>query len=59
MKYSGTEWKTATEAQELTYAWYKQDKDGNGTSFDQKGKVIYLHADDIDSMGTLQCDVSH
>lgn len=58
MKYSGSAWAAATETQELTYAWYKQDKDGNAAAFDKTGKVIYLSADEIDSLATLQCDVS-
>lgn len=59
MKYNGTAWVAATEKQSLTYTWYKQDKDGKETSFGKVGKVIYLSADDIDSIATLQCDVSN
>ena len=58
VKYNGSAWKTATETQELTYTWYKQDKDGNSQDFNKTGKVIYLPADEIDSIATLQCDVS-
>lgn len=58
MKYSGTAWEAATETQDLTYTWYAQDKDGHAASFDKAGKVIYLSASDIDSLLTLQCDVS-
>lgn len=58
MKYNGSAWTAATETQELTYTWYKQDKDGNAAAFDKTGKVIYLSADEIDSLVTLQCDVS-
>ncbi|OUM21188.1 autotransporter outer membrane beta-barrel domain-containing protein [Butyricicoccus porcorum] len=58
MKYSGSAWAAATETQELTYTWYKQDKNGNAAAFDKTGKVIYLSADEIDSLATLQCDVS-
>lgn len=58
MKYSDSAWAAATETQELTYTWYKQDKDGNAAAFDKNGKVIYLSADEIDSLATLQCDVS-
>lgn len=43
---------------DLTYTWYAQDKDGHAASFDKAGKVIYLSASDIDSLLTLQCDVS-
>ena len=35
------------------------DKDGNEVTFGKTGKVIYLSADDIDSILTLQCDVSN
>ena len=35
------------------------DKDGNTVEFDKTGKVIYLSAADIDSLVTLQCDVSN
>ncbi len=59
MKYNGTAWANATEKQSLTYTWYAQDKDGNEVAFTKKGKVIYLSASDIDSLLTLQCDVSN
>lgn len=59
MKYSGSAWAAATETQELTYTWYAQDKDGNPVTFNKTGKVIYLSAADIDSILTLQCDVSN
>ena len=59
MKYSGSAWAVATETQELTYTWYAQDKDGNPVTFNKTGKVIYLSAADIDSILTLQCDVSN
>ena len=58
MKYNGTAWASATEKQSLTYTWYAQDKDGKEVTFSKTGKVIYLSADDIDSLLTLQCDVS-
>ena len=58
MKHNGTSWANATEKQSLTYTWYAQDKDGKEKSFDKTGKVIYLSAADIDSIMTLQCDVS-
>lgn len=58
VKYNGTDWVAATEKQELTYTWYKQDKDGKEAVFGKTGKVIYLSAEDIDSIATLQCDVS-
>ena len=58
-KYSGSAWAAATETQELTYTWYAQDKDGNPVTFDKTGKVIYLSAAEIDSILTLQCDVSN
>ena len=58
MKYNGSAWVAATEKQSLTYTWYKQDKDGNEETFNKTGKVIYLSAADIDSLATLQCDVS-
>lgn len=48
----------ATEKQTLTYTWYMQDKDGKAITFEKSGKVIYLSAKDIDSLVTLQCDVS-
>lgn len=59
MKYNGTTWAAATEKQSLTYTWYKQDKDGKEAAFNKTGKVIYLSAEDIDSIATLQCDVSN
>lgn len=58
MKYNGSAWANATEKQNLTYTWYAQDKDGKEKTFDKTGKVIYLSAADIDSIMTLQCDVS-
>ena len=59
MKYNGTTWVNATEKQKLTYTWYAQDKDGKAVSFSKTGKVIYLSAEDIVSLLTLQCDVSN
>ena len=59
VKYSGSAWAAATETQELTYTWYAQDKDGNPITFTKTGKVIYIAAEDIDSILTLQCDVSN
>lgn len=58
MKYNGSAWTAATEKQSLTYTWYAQDKDGKEVTFAKTGKVIYLSAADIDSLLTLQCDVS-
>ena len=58
MKYNGETWVAATEKQELTYTWYMQDKDGQSVEYEKTGKVIYLSAEDIDSLVTLQCDVS-
>lgn len=59
MKYSGSAWATTTDKQSMTYTWYAQDKDGKEMTFDKTGKVIYLSAADIDSIMTLQCDVSN
>lgn len=59
MKYNGTAWAAATETQAMTYTWYAQDKDGNPITFTKTGKVIYIAAEDIDSILTLQCDVSN
>ena len=59
MKYSGSAWATTTDKQSMTYTWYAQDKDGKEMSFGKTGKVIYLSAADIDSIMTLQCDVSN
>lgn len=59
MDYSGTAWNESPETQSLTYTWYKQDKDGKEAVFDKTGKVIYLSAADIESLITLQCDVSN
>ena len=58
-KYNGSSWATTTDHQSLTYTWYAQDKDGNEITFGKTGKVIYLSAADIDSLLTLQCDVSN
>lgn len=59
MDYNGTAWNESPETQSLTYTWYKQDKDGKEAAFDKTGKVIYLSAADIESLITLQCDVSN
>ena len=59
MKYSGSAWATTTDKQSMTYTWYAQDKDGKEMTFGKTGKVIYLSAADIDSIMTLQCDVSN
>lgn len=57
MDYAGS-WSESPETQQLTYTWHMQDKDGKEVTFDKTGKVIYLSAADIDSIVTLQCDVS-
>lgn len=59
MKYSGSAWEASKDMQKLKYTWYKQDKDGKESTFGKTGKVIYLSAADIDSLVTLQCDVSN
>lgn len=59
MDYGGATWNEAPDAQSLTYTWHMQDKDGNSVTFGKTGKVIYLSAADIDSLVTLQCDVSN
>lgn len=59
MKYSGSAWAATTDTQSMTYTWYAQDKDGQEMTFGKTGKVIYLSAADIDSIMTLQCDVSN
>lgn len=59
MEYSGIKWMETPESQSLTYTWYKQDKDGKEVTFGKTGKVIYLSAVEIDSLVTLQCDVSN
>ena len=61
MKYSGSTWTAVTataDKQSLTYTWYKRGKTGETETFNKEGKVIYLSADEIDSIATLQCDVS-
>ena len=58
MKYSGTAWATTTDKQSLTYTWYMQDKDGKPVACTKTGKVIYLSGEEIDSIVTMQCDVS-
>ena len=59
MDYGGATWNEAPDVQSLTYTWHMQDKDGNSVTFGKTGKVIYLSAADIDSLVTLQCDVSN
>ena len=59
MDYGGSTWNEAPDLQSLTYTWYMQDKDGKETTFEKTGKVIYLSAAEIDSLVTLQCDVSN
>lgn len=59
MKYGGSAWASATETQSLSCTWYAQNKDGNAVTFSKTGKVIYLSAAEIDSILTLQCDVSN
>lgn len=58
-KYTNGAWADSTDKQSLTYNWYAQDKNGNEIEFAKTGKVIYLSAADIDSLLTLQCDVSN
>ena len=58
-QYNGSSWATTTDPQGPTHSPYAQDKDGNEITFGKTGKVIYLSAADIDSIITLQCDVSN
>lgn len=58
-KFTNGAWADSTDKQSLTYNWYAQDKNGNEVEFTKTGKVIYLSAADIDSLLTLQCDVSN
>lgn len=58
-RYSGSVWEEAATGQALSYTWYAQDKDSNEVTFGKTGKVIYLSAAEIDSIITLQCDVSN
>lgn len=58
-KYTNGAWADSTDKQSLNYNWYAQDKNGNEVEFTKTGKVIYLSAADIDSLLTLQCDVSN
>ena len=59
MKYNGTSWVVSSDdPQTLNYTWSLMDKDGNAKTFNKTGKVIYLSCADIDSIGTLQCDIS-
>ena len=67
MKHNGITWAVAEDdPQQFDYTWSLMDKDGNATDFKnkdgttestKKGKVIYLSCNDINSIGTLQCDV--
>lgn len=61
MKYSEGAWTKATsvsDQQELTYTWYKRGKTGEEELFEKTGKVIYFTANEVDSIATLQCEVS-
>lgn len=61
MKYSGSTWTAVTataDKQSLTYTWYKRGKTGETETFNKEGKVIYFSAEEVDSIATLQCDVS-
>lgn len=56
--WNGSTWSVGTIPQTLKYNWTLIDKNGNiSTTFNKTGKVIYLSCDEIDSIGTLQCDV--
>lgn len=60
-KYNGSDWVAVADAadkQTLKYNWYKRDKNGeDDDSYDREGKVVYLSAEDVDSISTLQCNV--
>lgn len=60
MKYNGSTWATATEAQDYTYNWYRLDAEGdaldNGTVF-KTGKVIYVSDTEVDTKTTFICEV--
>ena len=60
MKYNGSTWATATEAQDYTYNWYRLDAEGdaldNGAVF-KIGKVIYVSDAEVDTKTTFICEV--
>ena len=60
MKYNGSTWATATEAQDYTYNWYRLDAEGdaldNGAVF-KTGKVIYVSDTEVDTKTTFICEV--
>ncbi len=60
MKYNGSTWATATEAQDYTYNWYRLDAEGdaldNGAVF-KTGKVIYVSDAEVDTKTTFICEV--
>ena len=63
-KHNGSVWNVSSDAQTLSYSWHLMDKDGNDQNFNsgvstKAGKIVYVSCDDIDSIGTLQCDVSN
>lgn len=63
-KWNGSSWATTTIPQTKTYTWSLMDKDGNSQTFNngdtiRTGKAIYLSCDDINSIGTLQCEVTN
>lgn len=60
MKYNGSAWATATEAQDYIYKWYRMDANGNaldnGAVF-KTGKVIYVSDAEVNTKTTFICEV--
>lgn len=57
--YQNGAWvETTAIPQALKYNWSLMDKTGNDIEFDKTGKVVYLSCDEIDSIGTIQCDIT-
>ena len=61
-RYNGSSWANQEIPQELEYKWSLMDKDGNDVKFNdgseiKTGKVVYMSCNDINDVGTLQCDV--
>lgn len=60
-EWSTSNWVQSAQQHSLIYSWLLIDKNGNQnmTFTTKKGnsKIIYLSCDDIDEIGTIQCDV--
>ena len=57
MKYSGTEWATATDSQEFLYDWVLFKDTDDMVTFGQQRKVVIVTSNDFSKTCDVQCNI--